>query len=218
MLCILGVQSEHSCGWGQVPGQGNWHGSLWIRLIRLNPFGSVWICSDPFENTSNTNYVAVLSFVPTIDFQQTSLSIFCQVRLYLPPDFTESKRYPLVINVYGGPNSQQVNTDKVKLHSFKIGFKRFIIMINYLKPIILILPNFEWVNCHGHVYFHNPQYWSSCCSFCGVIPVAQFTLPCHRLMIVSSWIGEHTSPQVSPLDQYQYLCSRYMYPRYFVAE
>ena len=40
--------------------------------------------------------------------------ICCQVRLYLPPDFTESKRYPLVINVYGGPNSQQVT-----LHSLK---------------------------------------------------------------------------------------------------
>jgi len=37
-----------------------------------------------------------------------------KVRLYLPPDFTESKRYPLVINVYGGPNSQQVN-DRFKL-------------------------------------------------------------------------------------------------------
>ena len=31
-----------------------------------------------------------------------------KVRLYLPPDFSESKKYPLVINVYGGPNSQQV--------------------------------------------------------------------------------------------------------------
>ena len=30
------------------------------------------------------------------------------------PDFSESKRYPLVINVYGGPNSQQVN-DRFKL-------------------------------------------------------------------------------------------------------
>lgn len=37
-----------------------------------------------------------------------------KVRLYLPPDFSESKRYPLVINVYGGPNSQQVN-DRFKL-------------------------------------------------------------------------------------------------------
>ena len=36
-VCMLGVQSEHSCGWRQVPGQGNWH---WIRL---NPFESVWI-------------------------------------------------------------------------------------------------------------------------------------------------------------------------------
>ena len=32
----------------------------------------------------------------------------------MPPDFSESKRYPLVINVYGGPNSQQVN-DRFKL-------------------------------------------------------------------------------------------------------
>ena len=43
------------------------------------------------------------------------MMMFClQVRLYLPPDFSESKRYPLVINVYGGPNSQQVN-DRFKL-------------------------------------------------------------------------------------------------------
>jgi len=37
-----------------------------------------------------------------------------KVRLYLPPDFSEDKKYPLVINVYGGPNSQQVN-DRFKL-------------------------------------------------------------------------------------------------------
>jgi dipeptidyl-peptidase-4 len=37
-----------------------------------------------------------------------------KVRLYLPPDFNERKKYPLVINVYGGPNSQQVN-DRFKL-------------------------------------------------------------------------------------------------------
>ena len=42
------------------------------------------------------------------------MGILTQVRLYLPPDFSESKRYPLVINVYGGPNSQQVN-DRFKL-------------------------------------------------------------------------------------------------------
>ena len=44
----------------------------------------------------------------------SSISFSDQVRLYLPPDFSESKRYPLVINVYGGPNSQQVN-DRFKL-------------------------------------------------------------------------------------------------------
>ena len=32
-----------------------------------------------------------------------------KVRLYLPPDFSESKQYPLVIDVYAGPNTQQVN-------------------------------------------------------------------------------------------------------------
>lgn len=37
-----------------------------------------------------------------------------KVRLYLPPDFSENKKYALVINVYGGPNSQQVN-DRFKL-------------------------------------------------------------------------------------------------------
>ena len=31
-----------------------------------------------------------------------------KVRLYLPHDFDERKKYPLLINVYAGPNSQQV--------------------------------------------------------------------------------------------------------------
>ncbi|TRY64286.1 hypothetical protein TCAL_02614 [Tigriopus californicus] len=37
-----------------------------------------------------------------------------KVRLYLPHNFNERKQYPLLVNVYGGPNSQQVN-DKFKL-------------------------------------------------------------------------------------------------------
>ena len=37
-----------------------------------------------------------------------------KVRLYLPHDFDDSKKYPLLVNVYGGPNSQQVN-DRFKL-------------------------------------------------------------------------------------------------------
>ena len=32
-----------------------------------------------------------------------------KVRLYLPHDFDENKKYPLLVNVYAGPNSQQVN-------------------------------------------------------------------------------------------------------------
>ena len=37
-----------------------------------------------------------------------------KVRLYLPHDFSERKKYPLLVNVYAGPNSQQVN-DRFKL-------------------------------------------------------------------------------------------------------
>ena len=37
-----------------------------------------------------------------------------KVRLYLPHDFDESRTYPLLINVYAGPNSQQVS-DRFKL-------------------------------------------------------------------------------------------------------
>ena len=32
-----------------------------------------------------------------------------KVRLYLPHDFNENRKYPLLVNVYAGPNSQQVN-------------------------------------------------------------------------------------------------------------
>ena len=37
-----------------------------------------------------------------------------KVRLYLPHDFSENKKYPLLVNVYAGPNSQQVS-DRFKL-------------------------------------------------------------------------------------------------------
>ncbi len=44
-----------------------------------------------------------------------------QVRLYLPPDFSETKKYALVINVYGGPNSQQV---KLASGGYKLRVKK----------------------------------------------------------------------------------------------
>lgn len=37
-----------------------------------------------------------------------------KVRLYLPHDFNERKKYPLLVNVYAGPNSQQIS-DMFKL-------------------------------------------------------------------------------------------------------
>ena len=37
-----------------------------------------------------------------------------KVRLYLPHDFDENRKYPMLVNVYAGPNSQQVS-DRFKL-------------------------------------------------------------------------------------------------------
>ena len=37
-----------------------------------------------------------------------------KVRLYLPHNFDERKKYPMLVNVYGGPNSQQIS-DRFKL-------------------------------------------------------------------------------------------------------
>lgn len=37
-----------------------------------------------------------------------------KVRLYLPHNFDDRKKYPLLVNVYAGPNSQQVS-DRFKL-------------------------------------------------------------------------------------------------------
>ena len=47
--------------------------------------------------------------VSNLDIPVANGKYMAKVRLYLPPDFSENKKYPLIINVYGGPNSQQVN-------------------------------------------------------------------------------------------------------------
>jgi dipeptidyl-peptidase-4 len=52
--------------------------------------------------------------VSNLDIPVGNGKYMAKVRLYLPPDFSENKKYPLMINVYGGPNSQQVN-DRFKL-------------------------------------------------------------------------------------------------------
>uniref|UniRef100_A0A8C5R4I7 Fibroblast activation protein alpha n=1 Tax=Leptobrachium leishanense TaxID=445787 RepID=A0A8C5R4I7_9ANUR len=41
-------------------------------------------------------------------------------KMTLPPNFKETKKYPLLIYVYGGPSSQEV------LHSFSIGWKTYL--------------------------------------------------------------------------------------------
>ncbi len=46
--------------------------------------------------------------VSNLDIPVAGGKYMAKVRLYLPPDFSENKKYPLMINVYGGPNSQQV--------------------------------------------------------------------------------------------------------------
>ncbi len=40
-----------------------------------------------------------------------------KVRLYLPHDFDENRRYPMLVDVYAGPNSQQVNFKICEHHS-----------------------------------------------------------------------------------------------------
>ena len=83
-------------------------------------------------------------------------SNYVQVRLYLPPDFTESKRYPLVINVYGGPNSQQVW--RRNLIQSVVFFTQLVYIQLTQSPLAFLL------------------YCSEEGRFCGVIPVPQVSM------------------------------------------
>jgi predicted peptidase len=47
--------------------------------------------------------------VPILNIPVDGRKYQAKVRLYLPPDLSEGKCYPLVINVYSGLNYQQVN-------------------------------------------------------------------------------------------------------------
>ena len=51
--------------------------------------------------------------VSNLDVAIDSGRYTAKVRLYLPHDFDESRSYPLLVNVYAGPNSQQVNDRSV---------------------------------------------------------------------------------------------------------
>ncbi|XP_032666841.1 venom dipeptidyl peptidase 4-like isoform X2 [Odontomachus brunneus] len=54
------------------------------------------------------------------DFNVTVNGYNVRVRLLLPPDFDEKKSYPMLVNVYGGPNS-------VKITDFsKIGYEHYL--------------------------------------------------------------------------------------------
>jgi len=52
--------------------------------------------------------------VSNLDVPIANGRYMAKVRLYLPHDFNNQKKYPLLVNVYAGPNSQQVN-DRFKL-------------------------------------------------------------------------------------------------------
>ncbi|XP_018355747.1 PREDICTED: venom dipeptidyl peptidase 4 [Trachymyrmex septentrionalis] len=45
------------------------------------------------------------------DFNVTVNGYDCRVRLFLPPDFDESKSYPMMVFVYGGPNTVRIVDD-----------------------------------------------------------------------------------------------------------
>jgi dipeptidyl aminopeptidase/acylaminoacyl peptidase len=46
--------------------------------------------------------------ISNLDIKVDNGKYDAKVRLYLPHDFNERNKYPLLINVYAGPNSQQV--------------------------------------------------------------------------------------------------------------
>lgn len=52
--------------------------------------------------------------ISNLDVKIANGKYVAKVRLYLPHNFDDTKKYPLLVNVYGGPNSQQVN-DRFKL-------------------------------------------------------------------------------------------------------
>merc|ERR1712106_309785 len=84
-----------------------------VYLYQTNPNERTAILVDNARLSSDLSLKA-LPKVSNLNIPVDGGKYQAKVRLYLPPDFSESKRYPLVINVYGGPNSQQVN-DRFKL-------------------------------------------------------------------------------------------------------
>lgn len=84
-----------------------------VYLYKTNPNSRLAILVDNAKLSSDLALKS-LPKVSNLNIPVAGGKYQAKIRLYLPPDFTESKRYPLVINVYGGPNSQQVN-DRFKL-------------------------------------------------------------------------------------------------------
>ena len=74
-----------------------------------------------------------------------------KVRLYVPPDFSESKRYPLVIQANGRPNSQQVND------RFKLDWKDY---LTTSEGIIYGLIDGRGSGFKGHKFFNTSTEWN----------------------------------------------------------
>jgi len=84
-----------------------------VYMYETNPNQRMDILVDNAKLSSDLALKS-LPKVSNLDIPVANGKYMAKVRLYLPPDFSEVKSYPLVINVYGGPNSQQVN-DRFKL-------------------------------------------------------------------------------------------------------
>jgi len=84
-----------------------------VYMYETNPNRRMDILVDNAKLSSDLALKS-LPKVSNLDIPVANGKYMAKVRLYLPPDFSETKQYPLVINVYGGPNSQQVN-DRFKL-------------------------------------------------------------------------------------------------------
>ena len=86
---------------------------LQVYLYRTNPNQRLLTLVDNAKLSADLSMKS-LPKVSNLNIPIDNGKYQAKVRLYLPPNFSESKRYPLVINVYGSPNSQQVN-EKFKL-------------------------------------------------------------------------------------------------------
>lgn len=77
----------------------------------------------PWEDNQEFNAVISGKALPSVKYDEIDLEngFTAKVRLQLPPNLDESKKYPMLVDVYGGPDSYAVT------HKFDIGWGGFLV-------------------------------------------------------------------------------------------